>query len=170
MIYLKALNAQDSEEEYRFFQSIHSENGFMNDYEGMSYQAFVERGIPERLKAAQGIGLKPGHVPDTYFFLWDDQRIVGVFKIRHYLNDFLRQGSGHIGYGILPQERHKGYGSKGLALALKQCQELMPQEETEIYLSCLKSNHASLQVMLKNGAYIHHEDEKEYYTRIPVQR
>lgn len=36
MIYLKALNAQDSEEEYRFFQSIHSENGFMNDYEGMS--------------------------------------------------------------------------------------------------------------------------------------
>lgn len=38
--------------------------------------------------------------------------------------------------------------------------------EDEIYLSVHKENIASLKAQLKNGAYIHHEDEKEYYTRI----
>ena len=41
-------------------------------------------------------------------------------------------------------------------------------EEDEIYLSVRKSNGASLKVQLKNGAYIHHEDDKEYYTRIKI--
>ena len=36
----------------------------------------------------------------------------------------------------------------------------------EAYLSVNKDNPASLQVQLNNGAYIHHEDDKEYYTRI----
>lgn len=38
--------------------------------------------------------------------------------------------------------------------------------EDEIYMSVHKDNPASLKVQLKNGAYIHHEDEKEFYTRV----
>ncbi len=38
--------------------------------------------------------------------------------------------------------------------------------EDEIYMSVHKDNPASLKVQLKNGAYIHHENDKEYYTRI----
>ena len=42
--------------------------------------------------------------------------------------------------------------------------EIIPEDE--IYLSVSKKNPASLRVQMKNGAYIHHEDEKEFYTRI----
>jgi hypothetical protein len=39
-------------------------------------------------------------------------------------------------------------------------------KEDEIYMSVHKDNPASLRVQIKNGAYVHHEDEKEFYTRI----
>lgn len=42
-----------------------------------------------------------GHVPDTVYVLEDDSEgYVGIVKLRHRLNDALRQGAGHIGYGI----------------------------------------------------------------------
>lgn len=169
MLYLKELNLEDAKKEYDLFQNLKSANGFMNDYEGMSYDEFVNVAIPSRIKASQGIDLKEGHVPDTFFLLWEDDKIIGLFKIRHYLNEGLRNGSGHIGYGILPQYRRQGYCTKGLALAIKECCRLMPDDEDEIYLSCYKYNVGSLKAMLNNGAYIHHEDDEEYYTRIKVK-
>ena len=36
----------------------------------------------------------------------------------------------------------------------------------EVYMSVNKDNPASLRVQMKNGAYIHHENEKEFFTRI----
>jgi hypothetical protein len=39
-------------------------------------------------------------------------------------------------------------------------------KEDEIYMSIHKDNPASLRAQIKNGAYIHHEDEKEFYTRV----
>lgn len=100
----------------------------------------------------------------TEYFLWVDDKIAGLFRIRHYLNDFLKNGPGHIGYGIRKEYRGKGYATEGLKLAIEKAWTIIPEEE--IYLSVQKSNPASLQVQLKNGAYIHHEDEREYYTRI----
>ena len=35
-------------------------------------------------------------MPETFLFLWEDDKIVGQFRIRHYLNDALREGGGHI--------------------------------------------------------------------------
>lgn len=38
----------------------------------------------------QGKNLPSGYVPATTYILWSDEGPVGVFKLRHYLNDFLR--------------------------------------------------------------------------------
>ena len=91
---------------------------------------------------------------------------MALFKVRHYLNDALREGSGHIGYGVRRSCRGKGYATRGLALAIEKAREVIP--EREIYMSVSRQNPASLRVQLKNGAFIHHEDEKEYYTRIKL--
>lgn len=115
---------------------------------------------------SKGIDLPEGHVPGTEYFLWDDNEIVGLFRIRHELNGFLREGAGHIGYGIKKECRGKGYATKGLALIIEKAKEII--KEDEIYMSVHKDNPASLQVQLKNGAYIHHEDDKKYYTRIKI--
>lgn len=169
MLKLKELNLEDAHEEYRFLNKLPTENGFVNNYGNISYDEFIHQAIPERIQTSAGMNLKQGFVPDTYYFLWDDHHIIGIFKIRHYLNDFLKHGPGHIGYAISPEYRGKGYGSKGLALAIEKCKEILPLNETEIYMSCRLYNKASLRIMVKNDAYIHHENEKEYYTRIRIR-
>lgn len=78
--------------------------------------------------------------------------------MRHYLNDALRSGGGHIGYGIRDKYRGRGYATKGLALTIEKARDLVAEDE--LYLSVHKDNPASLRVQEKNGAYIHHSDEK----------
>lgn len=165
-LYLKRFNQADAEAEYDFFQSMPELNGFEVPYKNYSFDEFITKAIDEREESSNGINLKEGHVPDTYFFLWDDEQLVGLFKIRHRLNDFLRRGPGHIGYGILPQFQGKGYATLGLALALKKADKILPANETEIYLSCSKNNPASLKVMQKNGGRIESESDHEYHVRI----
>ncbi len=53
-------------------------------------------------------------------------------------------------------------------MLLEIARKIVPEEE--IYLSVHKDNLASLNVQKKNGAYIHHENEAEYFTRIPLKR
>lgn len=166
MLCLKAMNPADAREEYDCLQELAPENGFENPCYGMTYEQFVAEAIPCCMDAARGIGIPPGYVPDTWYFLWDGDRAVALFKLRHCLNDFLRQGAGHIGYAVREGYRGRGYATQGLALAVEEARHIIPEDE--IYLSCRKDNPASLKVMLHNGATIHHEDAEEYYTRIKL--
>lgn len=166
MLCLKKANAEDAQEEFAFIrQTPADENGFTNPYYDVTEQEFAEVTLPAILNYEQGIGLPEGFVPETSFFLWDEDKIVGWFRLRHHLNDFLRQYHGHVGYCIGKAHRGRGYGAKGLSLLLEQAWAIIPEEA--LYLSVHKDNPASLQVQLRNGAYIHREDEVNYYTRIP---
>ena len=113
MIYLKAANLEDVEKEYDAISQIpENENGYMNDYYGCKREEFENIILPELIEHANGINVPENRVPDTYCFLWDDQEVVGLFKIRHCLNEFLAKGPGHVGYGILKQYRDRGYATK----------------------------------------------------------
>lgn len=138
------------------------ENGFINGAYGLSFEAFKNY-VKERKDHSMGLNLPEGHVPDTVFILEDKGQYVGIFNLRHELNEFLKNGAGHIGYGIAPDFRKRGYATKGLALVLQEAKKLGIDVA---YLSCYKGNIGSLKAMLNNGAVIDHEDEKEYYTRI----
>ena len=167
MLYLKATNSEDWEKEWEFITNQPSdENGFLNDYYQVDKDTFLNKVLPELFDYANGVNLPENYVPETYFFLWDDDTIVGLFHLRHMLNDALRNGSGHIGYGIKKEYRGKGYASEGLRLAVEEARKIIPEDE--VYLGVNKNNPASLRVQMKNGAYIHHEDELKYYTRIPL--
>lgn len=112
-----------------------------------------------------GIGLPDGYVPATKYVLINDEgSYVGIFNIRHRLNDGLREGAGHIGYAISGEYRARGYATAGLRLCLERARTLI--DEDEAYLSVLKSNTASLKVQKRCGARIDHENESEYFTRI----
>lgn len=166
MLYLKEMNLEDAAEEYACLQELPRENGFYNPCCGLDYETFVAKAMPDYFNTSKGVGLRPGRVPETWYFLWDDDRAVDLFKLRHYLNDALRNGGGHIGYGVRKGFRGRGYGTRGLALAVEKARAVIPEDE--VYLSVNKDNPASLKVMLNNGATIHHEDELEYYTRIKL--
>ena len=169
MLRLKKINMEDAEKEYYAIKNIPSEeNGLENKYHDVSKEEFINKVIPERIDISNEINVPEGRVPDTYYFLWNDDEIVGLFKIRHYLNDFLRKGSGHIGFCILPEYRGKGYAKEGLKLAIEVCNDLI--KEDEIYLAVHKDNIASLKAQEANGAYIVGETDTEYLTRIKLNR
>lgn len=165
MVYLKEANMEDIEKEFELITNTPAdENGFTNPWAGCSREEFEHTILPGYINASNGIGLREGRVPQTEFFLWDDDTIVGLFRIRHYLTEALANGAGHIGYGIRKEFRGKGYASAGLQLAVERAWGLI--REDEIYMSVHKDNPASLKAQMKNGAYIHHEDAQEFYTRI----
>ena len=165
MIYLKEANIEDARSEYEMFAQMPAdENGFTNPDFGASFDEYVNTILPKKINNSKGLDLPDGFVPQTDFFLWDDDKVVGLFRLRHYLNDFLRENAGHIGYGIRKDFRGNGYATKGLKLLLDVGKNII--EEDEFYLSVHKDNEASIKVQMNNGAKIVREDETNYYTRI----
>ena len=105
---------------------------------------------------SQGIGLKEGLVPhSTYWLVRDDNKILGAINIRHRLNDYLKNIGGHIGYGIRPSERRKGYATEMLGKALDIVRGMGIKS---IMISCDKDNIASAKTIIKNGGVLHSED------------
>lgn len=105
---------------------------------------------------SQGIGLKEGLVPhSTYWFVRDDDKILGAVNIRHWLNDYLKNIGGHIGYGIRPSERRKGYATEMLRKALGIISEMGIKS---VLVTCDKDNIASAKTIIKNGSVLHSED------------
>ncbi len=164
---MELIRVQDSDYEktYALYMTFsENEHGYINNVYGYTYEQFLDW-IEMKRNWSLGKDLPEGFVPDTTFVLSDDGTYVGVFNLRHCLNDFLREGPGHIGYCIGESFRRKGYATAGLGLTLKKAREMGIDEA---YLSVDKDNPGSLKAQLNNGAYIHHEDETEYYTRIKL--
>ena len=141
------------------------ENGLVNQWAGISREDFVTSALPKMLERSKGENLPEGQVPDTVYFLWDEGEIVGQFRLRHYLNDALRRGAGHIGYYVAPAWRGKNLATEGLRLLLEKAADIIP--EKMFYLRLRKGNLASLRVMEKNGGYVAEEDPMYLYVRIP---
>ena len=100
----------------------------------------------------------PDLVTGDIYFAIIDSKIIGTIAIRHYLNESLLKTGGHIGYGVRPSERRKGYGSKMLALALEKCRELSIDKALVI---CDKENIASAKTAISNGAVLENEFTEE---------
>lgn len=97
-----------------------------------------------------------GRVPDSVFFCLDLDRdiFVGAVNIRHYLNEDLLQCGGHIGDGIRPSERRKGYATAMIRLALEECRKLgIPK----VLMTCDKDNVGSAKSIMNNGGVLENE-------------
>ena len=77
-----------------------------------------------------------------------DNKVLGMINFRHYLNDYLAEYGGHIGYSVRPTERRKGYSRKMLALCLEVCKKYGLEK---VLLTCMTGNEASRRTILKAG-------------------
>lgn len=140
------------------------ENGLTNPYEGITFEEYETTVLPELMMHENPVGMPEWFVPETYYYLWNGEVLVGEYRIRHYLTEALKVGAGHIGYSIKKEFRGRGYGTKGLAMVLDIAREIVP--ENEIYLRVLKNNIPSFKAITNNGAYIVDEDETHYLMRV----
>ena len=165
MVELRKMNLQDIKEQWEYVTALpKDENGLTNPYEGITFEEYATTVLPELMMHENPVDMPEWFVPETYYYLWDEQVLVGEYRIRHYLTEALKVGAGHIGYSIKKEYRGKGYGTKGLAMVLDIAREIVPEDE--IYLRVLKSNIRSFKAINSNGAYIADEDETHYLMRV----
>ena len=119
---------------------------FRNNYEDFAYYL-------EHLEYKEP---QEGLVPDSTFFCFDGKRnlMVGAVNIRHDLNDYLLKYGGHIGDGIRPSERRKGYATEMIQLALEECRKL---GLTRVLMTCDKNNIGSAKSIIRNGGILENE-------------
>lgn len=98
-------------------------------------------------------------VPQTLLFLKNSiGTILGATSIRHYLNHTNIVDGGHIGYGICPEYRGKGYGNIILELALK---KLLAKGIYNVLVTCDSDNITSQKVILHNGGVLENQTYDE---------
>ena len=112
---LRKINAEDAYAQWQYTTKLpEDENGLTNDFFGVSFEEYKETVLPKIISYEHPVNMPDWFVPETFYYLWDNDCLVGEFRIRHYLTDALRNGAGHIGYSIDKEYRKKGYGTEGL--------------------------------------------------------
>lgn len=103
---------------------------------------------------AAGYDLPPNQVQQDEYWLFDQARIVGSCRVRHYLLPTTAVAGGHIGYEIRPSERGKGYGTAILRLAIAKARQIGLDR---VLITVYASNLASISVIEKNGGVFQDE-------------
>ena len=167
-ITLRLPTFETAEKDWAFLTALPSEHGFANPLAGCSLEEYKMIWLPALLDHHQGKHVKPGLVPESFYLAEVGDELVGLFKVRHRLNEALRRtGNGHIGYAVAKQYRGRGYGKAGLKIALEILRNRPDFIDEYIFLSCSLDNEASLRTQLACGGIVYRKDEHGYCTLFP---
>ena len=106
---IRQLNPHD---EAAFLNGLKAWEGEEQDWhtftwtKGMTHEAHLKQLSDE----FHGRNMLEGRVPHTMLYGFLDGVIVGRCSVRHALNDHLREFGGHLGYGVAPPFRQRGFG------------------------------------------------------------
>lgn len=103
--------------------------------------------------------LPEGYVPSYDYFLVDNNKFIGIIKIRIELTPFLMRYGGNIGYAINPCYWCQGYGTKILRLGLEKAKEL--GMTGKVLITCDDDNIGSYKIIEKNGGLLENKIENE---------
>ena len=144
-------NLSYADEITKYKEESLKENPLINGAAGLDNFSSIKDWLEELKKRSSEATVPEGLVPSsTYLGVREkDNYIVGMIDIRHYLNEYLTQVGGHIGYGVRKTERNKGYAKQMLKLALEKCKELKIKR---VLITCDEDNIASEKVILSANA------------------
>ena len=144
-------NLSYADEIIKYKEESLKENPLINGSAGLNRFSSIEDWLEELKKRSSEATVPEGLVPSsTYLGVREkDNYIVGMIDIRHYLNEYLTQVGGNIGYSVRKTERNKGYAKQMLKLALEKCRDLKMKK---VLITCDEDNIASEKVILSANA------------------
>ncbi len=151
---LRRLAAGDEEQAVAAHAELSLEGfDFLLDYDaGEDFAGYLAE-----LEAGEfGEGLAPGRVPHTFLVAEVGRVLVGRVSLRHELTPMLAAIGGHIGFGVRPGFRGRGYAGVLLAGALGRAADLGVDR---VLVTCDETNHASAAIIERAGGI--HEDNFE---------
>lgn len=161
-ICLKEVTFNDNLEGLKFLQELVNEEGIMV---APAPKDINENTYGEWLKAkddmAKGINLPEGFIPCTTYWVIQDNKIIGLANIKHYLNDYLRKKGGHIGLAIAKDYRGKGLGLQIIKMLVEKARNEFGIDE--ILFTNEPDNLASRRLCEKIGAELTDIDEHCHY-------
>ena len=164
MITIRKVTKDDGERERLFLLEFPAEeNGFERPGKGFNLEDPAEfaRFIQDRIDQEQGVGLKEGYVPQSTFWILNNDKLVGVGKVRHYLNANLLKHGGHVGISISPASRGEGVGTEALRLLVEYAKSL---GQSPILVTNDEDNLASRKMTEKCGGILDKiENGSSYY-------
>lgn len=90
------------------------------------------------------------------YLAFNDEELVGLLSVRYDLSDEKVRKFGHIGYGVRPSQRRKGYATQMLKYGLEECKK---HGLNKVIVACYKQNIGSAKTIMKNnGTLIKEED------------
>lgn len=90
-------------------------------------------------------------VPSTFLIAVVDGEVVGRVSLRHRLTESLLKVGGHIGYGVVPAHRRRGYATEMVRQTLPYCAALGIDRAL---ITCDDDNTASIKVIERNGGVL----------------
>lgn len=147
------------EENVKYNSDLNGIGGMDSCLEGMTYEEWLsELEKKENIEYGNQINRCSSK---TFFVVREkDNKIVGMVNIRYNISDEkLKTWASHIGYGIRPTERRKGYAKIALYLGLLEEQKI---GEERILLICDVDNIGSNKTILALGGVLEKTDLYKY--------
>lgn len=109
----------------------------------------------------------PSHmVPNTTFWLIEDDEIIACSHLRHSLNDALKIAGGHIGLGVRPSFRGNGVGKRLLQATIEKAREM---NIYPIHIHCYDDNPASQRLIESCGGLLDSTFEQESNEKVVLR-
>jgi predicted acetyltransferase len=143
---LRPYGADDEAAAVAIHESMLSDHfHFLLDWESLkSWSAFLRSNDEQR----QGLNPSTYRVRGVQLCAFVDGELVGRASLRFELNEFFAERGGHVGYGVAPAHRRKGYATE----ILRQALIILRAEGVErVLVTCDNENIGSARVIEENG-------------------
>jgi predicted acetyltransferase len=112
------------------------------------FSAWVER---LRQQSDRSVAVGEGRVHATHWWIVEADNYLGAIDLRHYLNAFLLDVGGHIGYSIRPSFRRRGLATWALGAVLPEARALGLDR---VLVTCDDDNIGSARSIERNGGVL----------------
>lgn len=137
---------------HRYIQELGDDERypFPLDFDYQDFPAYLAR----LKEIEQGIRLPAGYVPSSTWWLVENDELIGVSNLRHYLNNSIRHIGGHIGLSIRPSRRGKGLSKALLQLTIGKAKAMGVKT---VHIHCYRHNTASARMIMACGGALESE-------------